>query len=150
VVTVSSGGSVSNPVSVLISSAWPGLYSADGSGSGQAYILNSDGSPNSTSNPAAAGSTVTIFATGLGNVAQTGVSAYIDDLAAPVNFVQPAQTSGIPGNAYAISVNVPKSAFEGRPMPPQAAVLLVCGQVSGDPRNAPQRSQFGLSIAIQP
>ena len=44
----------------------PGLYTADGSGAGQLDARNQDGTVNSTDNPAAAGSTVTIFMTGAG------------------------------------------------------------------------------------
>lgn len=44
-----------------------GLLSADGSGQGQAYARNEDGSLNSTNNPAKGGSLVTFYATGLGD-----------------------------------------------------------------------------------
>jgi uncharacterized protein (TIGR03437 family) len=43
-----------------------GYRSANGSGSGQAYALNPDGTLNSPSNPASAGSPVTLFLTGVG------------------------------------------------------------------------------------
>jgi len=46
----------------------PGLFTVDGSGSGQVVALNQDGSANNGANPAKAGSTVTLFATGQGAV----------------------------------------------------------------------------------
>jgi uncharacterized protein (TIGR03437 family) len=44
----------------------PGLFSVDGSGSGQVVALNEDGSVNNGANPAQAGSIVTLYATGQG------------------------------------------------------------------------------------
>ena len=44
----------------------PGLFSMDGSGSGQIAAVNADGSLNNGANPAKAGSVVTMFATGQG------------------------------------------------------------------------------------
>ena len=62
-VQISTGGMLSNTVLVPAAPASPGIYSADGSGYGQGYILNSDGTLNSPANPAAPGSAITIFAT---------------------------------------------------------------------------------------
>jgi uncharacterized protein (TIGR03437 family) len=44
----------------------PGLFTVDGSGSGQVAALNADGSLNNGANPAKAGSLVTMYATGQG------------------------------------------------------------------------------------
>ncbi len=49
-----------------IASAAPGLFTMDFSGSGAAVVLNQDGSINSATNPAAAGSVVALYATGEG------------------------------------------------------------------------------------
>jgi uncharacterized protein (TIGR03437 family) len=46
--------------------AEPGLFTANATGKGQGAILNQDGSINSASNPAAAGSTIQVFGTGGG------------------------------------------------------------------------------------
>ncbi|HTB19110.1 MAG TPA: hypothetical protein VK708_13400 [Bryobacteraceae bacterium] len=46
----------------------PGLFTVDGSGSGQVVASNQDGSANNGANPAKAGSTVTLYATGQGVV----------------------------------------------------------------------------------
>jgi uncharacterized protein (TIGR03437 family) len=47
----------------------PGIFTLDASGGGQAVVTNSDGSLNSTANPAEHGSVVSIYATGGGLVA---------------------------------------------------------------------------------
>ena len=44
----------------------PGLFTVDGSGSGQVAAVNQDGSLNNGANPAKAGSIVTLYATGQG------------------------------------------------------------------------------------
>ena len=54
------------PVMVKVAPAAPGIFTAVAGGSGPGAILNEDFSPNSAENPAAVGSVVQIFATGLG------------------------------------------------------------------------------------
>ena len=49
-------GIASDAFSKAVAQSAPGLFSADASGKGQAAINNSDGSPNSSANPAAPGS----------------------------------------------------------------------------------------------
>jgi len=56
----------SNTVSVPVGSTSPGIFTVDGSGTGEAVIVNEDGSLNSPLNPARAGSIITFFATGQG------------------------------------------------------------------------------------
>jgi uncharacterized protein (TIGR03437 family) len=46
----------------------PGIFTLDGTGTGQAVAINPDGTFNSATNPAARGSIVTFFATGVGFV----------------------------------------------------------------------------------
>jgi uncharacterized protein (TIGR03437 family) len=64
--------------SLLVSSAAPGIFTANQSGTGQAAVLNQDFSINSASNPAPAGSTISIYGTGQGQVSP----AVIDGTAA--------------------------------------------------------------------
>jgi uncharacterized protein (TIGR03437 family) len=59
-------GNRSQPVIVPIMPSSPGMFTADSSGQGPAVALNDDGTLNSTSNPAQAGSTITLWATGEG------------------------------------------------------------------------------------
>jgi uncharacterized protein (TIGR03437 family) len=54
--------------SLLVSAASPGIFTANQSGTGQAAVVNQDGTLNSSSNPAPAGSTILIYGTGQGQV----------------------------------------------------------------------------------
>jgi uncharacterized protein (TIGR03437 family) len=65
-IQVENGGVWSNPVSVPVAQAHPGLFTEDGSGAHQAAALNQDGSLNSASQPAARDSIVVLYATGAG------------------------------------------------------------------------------------
>lgn len=53
---------------LLVSSVSPALFTASQNGVGQGLIRNQDGSMNSASNPASAGTTITLFGTGQGQV----------------------------------------------------------------------------------
>ena len=120
VIQVQSGGGTSNQISsnqmvVPVSPTAPGVFSQDGSGFGQGYILNKDGTLNTPSNPAATGDQITIFATGVGPVSftqgyavtQYPVNVFLDGfycngVAAIMGLV-----SGLPGSVYQITVKVP-------------------------------------------
>jgi uncharacterized protein (TIGR03437 family) len=67
-VTVEYNGSTSTPVTVPLSNTMPGLFAANAAGSGPGAIQNADGSYNYKANPAAVGSTITLYATGLGQL----------------------------------------------------------------------------------
>lgn len=56
----------SNPMLLACTDTSPALFTADGSGMGLAAAVNQDGRANSPTNPAAAGSVVTVFGTGFG------------------------------------------------------------------------------------
>ncbi len=59
-------GAQSPPVTLPLSTAAPGIFTVNGTGSGQAAVLNADGTLNGPSNPAARGSEVVLYATGVG------------------------------------------------------------------------------------
>ncbi len=59
---------LSAPVTLALAPAAPGIFTLDASGSGQAIILNQDGSINTSTNPAPRGSTISLFGTGEGAV----------------------------------------------------------------------------------
>jgi uncharacterized protein (TIGR03437 family) len=117
----------------------PAIYSADGTGAGQGYILNADGTLNSHSNPATAGDPITIFATGVGEISTVNgyavtallVSAFIngeyaDGIAA---FVK--QAPSLPGNIYELSVFVPPLNFASDyPLPAQVPIAILLGGVA--------------------
>jgi uncharacterized protein (TIGR03437 family) len=154
-VQVQSGGTASNQVLLNVAKASPGMFSADGSGVGQGYILNKDGSLNSPSNPAAPGDKITIYATGVGPVSFTNGYAvtqypadlyidgfHCDGLAAVMD-----PASGLPGAVYQLTVIVPNPATMAASnpnllnfiFPPQVGVVL---QIDG------ASSQNGLAISV--
>ncbi len=140
---VSSGGALSNPVYVPAAAASPAIFSVDGSGFGQGYILNSDGSLNSASNPASPGSAITIFVAAPGPYTLTNGYAvtaatpavfldggiFCDGIAAVVGPV-----SGLPRNVYQIGVYIP----------------TVASLVARDPdlKNFTYAAQTGIQIAM--
>jgi len=153
-VQVSSNG-VSNSVYVPAAAAAPGIYSVDGSGEGQGYILNNDGSVNSPSNPAAPGSAITIFMAGAGQYTLSNGYAvaaetpavfvygiYCDGIAATIGPVQ-----GLPGNVYRLSVYIPNPAVK---FPAQSSLQVVMGSSNSlNFANSPMVSQSGVFVSIQ-
>jgi uncharacterized protein (TIGR03437 family) len=154
VVQVQSGGALSNAVVVPVAPAAPGLFSADGSGIGQGYILNADGTLNTPANPAKPGSQITVFATGVGLLSFAGSYAvaqylpavfldgfYLDGVAATFGPVQ-----GFAGQVYQLTVTIPTLAsvsaaygLQNFTFPPQSSVVLESNGAS---------SQIGLAVSI--
>jgi uncharacterized protein (TIGR03437 family) len=64
--SVASQGGFSAGFTLPVATEAPGLFSINATGSGPGAILNQDGSINSGSNPAAAGTTISLFGTGDG------------------------------------------------------------------------------------
>jgi uncharacterized protein (TIGR03437 family) len=64
--TVQFNGQSYGPVVMPVAAAVPGIFTLDGSGHGQAAVLNQDGTFNSISNPAPIGSIITFYACGAG------------------------------------------------------------------------------------
>lgn len=65
-VVVEYNGNSSAPFTMPVTNTAPGLFSIDQSGSGLGAVLNADGSVNSMANPAAPGSTIVLWLSGLG------------------------------------------------------------------------------------
>jgi uncharacterized protein (TIGR03437 family) len=63
----------SAPLPGTLAATAPGMFTADGSGAGQAAATNQDGSTNTSGNPASAGSVISLFATGEGQTSPAGV-----------------------------------------------------------------------------
>src|SRR5581483_9601775 len=94
-------GQASAPVNVSVAAVAPALFTSDGSGKGlAAAINNADNSINGPSHAAAAGSLVTLFATGLGATNPAG----IDGLPGGLPLPQPATpvTATIGGKAATV------------------------------------------------
>lgn len=65
------------PLDFNVAEAWPGIFTMDSSGQGQAAMLNEDGTLNGPANPAAKGSVVVFYATGEGQTDPPGVDGEI-------------------------------------------------------------------------
>ena len=78
-VQVAYEGRLSAPRTLDVVPAAPALFALDGTGGGQASILNEDGTLNSWDNPAKPGSMVSLFATGLGQTDPASEDGKITD-----------------------------------------------------------------------
>lgn len=141
-------GSTSSTVSLPVVSAVPGIYAQSLTGVGQIMATNADGTANSSTDGAAPGSVITLYATGLGVVSPaiaagtapptsplslvTGVTAILGGVPATVEFAGLAP--GLPG-LYQLNIQIPATAPAG------AAQLLIF--VSG------QASQSGAVLQVQ-
>jgi len=121
-------------LNVRVTSATPGIFTADASGSGQAAALNEDNSYNTPSNPARAGSVVVLFATGAGPldpIPEDGkpvadplprtlpVTAYVGSCQAGVLYSGSAP--GLIAGAIQVNLRIPETA------PPPAPPGFTCG-----------------------
>jgi uncharacterized protein (TIGR03437 family) len=131
-VTVSYEGHISAPVKVSIASAAPGLFTPDFSGSGQAVAINQDGSVNSGLNPANAGDTISLFATG------TGPSGKVTVTIGTTANIQ-ASIVSVSSGVERINVKIPSGVATGGTVP----VAVVAGGIV----NA--TSQPNVTIAVQ-
>jgi uncharacterized protein (TIGR03437 family) len=148
-IVVVTGGGTSTPVPLTVVNASPGVYTNSTGGPGPAVATNQDGSLNSASNPAAKGSIVLFYASGLGAVSPAlaegmvppdsplssvvgEVGAFIGGVPAAVQFAGLAP--GFPG-LYQLNIQVPATAPSG------AADLVIYS--NGVP------SQSGVTIQIQ-
>jgi uncharacterized protein (TIGR03437 family) len=133
-VTVQSSEQTLGPIQLPVVVSAPGIFTVNGSGSGQAAILNQDSTVNSASNPAVRGSIVSVFLTGVGALSPSiadgspgaltppfpapvaNISATIGGVDAPVIFA--GQAPGLIAGATQVNIQVPQNAPAG------AAVLI--------------------------
>jgi uncharacterized protein (TIGR03437 family) len=142
---------VSDPLNMAVAPSSPGIFSADGSGSGQAIVLNQDGSVNSANAPAPHRSVITLYATGAGQFNPgmlDGAVITADNLPTPVLPVSVRiggrdafilYAGGAPGlvaGVLQVNVQIPDGAPTGAAIP----ITLRIGD---------RMSQTNLSIAIQ-
>jgi uncharacterized protein (TIGR03118 family) len=87
VVMKTTAGQTAPAFSIPVVATIPGVFAASGGGTGQADVLNGDGTLNSATNAAAKGSIIVLFATGEGQTnpaGQDGLVLYTDVLREPV------------------------------------------------------------------
>jgi uncharacterized protein (TIGR03437 family) len=146
-IQVLSGGKASNPVLVVGGAlASPGLFSADGSGVGQGYILNQDGTLNTPSNPANPGDKITIYANGVGPVffasgnavTEFPINLFIGGMVCNAVSAVMGPVAGFPGDVFQLTAHVPNLPGNYTPNSPTSIVLQVNNVAS----------QIGLTISV--
>jgi len=112
-IQVQTGGQTQAQTTVPLAAAAPGVFTMDGSGTGQGAILNQDTSVNSSSNPAPRGTVVSVFGTGAGLFNSTGpmpstvlpVTVQIGNQPAEVLYAGPAP--GLVSGALQVNCRIP-------------------------------------------
>jgi uncharacterized protein (TIGR03437 family) len=123
-------------VTLQVSPTAPGIFTQDGSGKGAAAILDADGTLNSPSNPASAGSVVSLYATGGGtyspSLADGQQDIYADALTAgvqvslngtPAKVIYAGSAPGLVAGVVQINFQIP----DGFPSSSTVAVQLNIG-----------------------
>lgn len=143
-------GQLSDPITITVAPSTPGIFGADGSGKGQGRIFNQDGTGNTDSTPAAPGSVIVLYATGVGQLSPPGQDGAIvtgDSLPVPMLPVSatvaglPAQVlyagggAGIIEGIVQVNLQIPDSAPDGT-----ADVVLQIGD---------RASQPGLTVSVR-
>jgi uncharacterized protein (TIGR03437 family) len=138
-------------VTLPLTAASPALFTADSTGVGLADILNQDGSVNAPSNPAPRGSTVSVFATGAGQMDPPATDAQIGSAMAlarpvlPVSIqiggiaVEPSYAGTAPGivsGVIQVNFRVPDGVIPGFPV----SLSIQVGSL---------RSPAGVAIAVK-
>ena len=95
-VTMMYQGQASNTISVPVSQAAPGLFTASQTGWGQAAAVNVDGTINGPANPVRIGAFVSLYATGAGQDA-SAITVTVDGIPAPIDYAgqPPGQAPGL-------------------------------------------------------
>jgi len=140
----------SAPVTMAVAASAPGILTSNASGTGQGAILNQDLTVNSSSNPAAKGSIVVIFATGEGQTNPAGVdgkvagslplpapllpvTAFVNN--APVEVIYSGAAPTLVAGVFQVNVRVPLDAPSG-----DNSVVLQVGNAL---------SRTGVTVAVQ-
>ncbi len=150
-VVVQSQNQTAAPVTVPVTTAAPGLFTADSSGHGQAAALNQNLQANSAANPAAQGTLLSLFATGAGQMSPSAADGALNGVSPPsMPVLQPVAVTiggqaatvsaaiGVPGQVAGmieITVRVPTGMQPGNAVP----VTLQIGSAS---------AQSGVTVAI--
>jgi uncharacterized protein (TIGR03437 family) len=82
--TVQFNGQSFGPIVMPVAAAVPGIFTLDGSGHGQAAVINQDGTFNSVSNPAPRGTIISFFACGPGLMTPAVADGTISPLTLPL------------------------------------------------------------------
>lgn len=133
-VVVQYQGGSSAPFSLAGVAAAPAIFTANSTGKGQAVAINQDGSANTSANPAAEGTVVTLLINGSQSQFLAGpVSATVEGLSAAV--VTGGSTVATQPGVAALAIRIPTNIPTGNLIP----VVVSIGGIS---------SQTGVTIAI--
>jgi len=77
-IQVERSGNLSAAVNVPLAPSAPGIFTVDGSGTGQIAAWNHDGSLNGSANPAATGSSIMLLLTGAGQTTPAGIDGLVN------------------------------------------------------------------------
>jgi uncharacterized protein (TIGR03437 family) len=149
-VSVQPGGQNSSqplgPIKLPVVVAAPGIFTINGSGSGQGAILNQDSTVNSPSNPAARGSIVSVYLTGVGALnpmiadgslgpltppfpaSMANINAAIGGVSAPVIFG--GQAPGLIAGATQVNIQIPQDGPVGSAVPIAIYAVYYISQAS--------------------
>ncbi|HYW48895.1 MAG TPA: hypothetical protein VE959_38885 [Bryobacteraceae bacterium] len=143
-------GQRSAAFSIPVAQATPGLFTSDGSGSGQGAIVNLAGGLNGAGNPAARGDIVILYATGAGQTSPAGVDGLPASPPLPVpvatvevriggvtaDLLYAGAAPGYVAGVLQLNVRIPSGITPGAAVPVQ---LLVGGAAS----------QPGVTVAVR-
>jgi uncharacterized protein (TIGR03437 family) len=150
-IAIQYNGNTSSITQVPVDQAAPAIFTADSTGSGQAAAVNQDGSLNSNSKPARAGSFIALYITGDGQTNPAGVDGKLASAAPYPQTVLPVKVTvggvnavvnyaGATPTAVAgltqVNVQIPATIAAGSSVP----VTVTVGTVS---------AQSGVTIAVQ-
>ncbi len=141
-VTVEYNGTTTAASTLSVVDGSPGLFTMNGSGKGQAVAANQDGTLNSASKPAAAGSIIRLYATGIGQtdppladgqfltmdsqpLRSPAVTVLIGGISATV--VKSVVPAGLIAGIVELQVEIPKGIMAGTAVPVQ---LSLAGMIS--------------------
>jgi uncharacterized protein (TIGR03437 family) len=100
-VQVEVDGVASAAVVLPVAPAMPGLFTANGSGTGPGSIVNQDGTVNSAANPAPKGTFVSLYGTGAGPLNPAPYDGYLD-IALPLQLISGNVSAAIGGQSTSV------------------------------------------------
>jgi uncharacterized protein (TIGR03437 family) len=135
-------GLLSDSVPVSVTTSAPGLFAFPPTGSGSGAILNQDQSVNTVTNPAAAGTIISLFAGGGGQTAPQGIDGLVTSVSLLPQLMQPVSVTiggvaatdisyagsapGLVAGALQVNVRIPTSVASGD----QPVVLRIGNTIS--------------------
>ncbi len=149
-------GQVLGDTTITLTTAAPGLFTANGSGTGQVAALNQDNSANTSSNPIARGSILQVYGTGVGFIpgapndgsavstatpSPQAATAYINGIQCPVSY------SGLaPGlvGVWQINVQVSQNVVPTSSAPGHVSELIVFQ--NGTPSSS--AALYGIQVTV--